>query len=141
MAQIMQILGGGSLLHRVSRSMTTKLDRRFATFGLTTQQAALLLIACGGVASPGQLAAAVGTDTAGMTKLLDRLQDKGLLRRRPNPADRRSVLVEPTERGQALVPDLTPVFGEVAGQAFDGFSGEDIADLTRLLRRMSQNLE
>lgn len=141
MTQTMQILGGGSLLHQVVRSFTTKLDRRFAPFGVTTQQAALLLNACSGLASPRQLMDAAGTDTAGMTKLLDRLEAKGLLSRRPNPSDRRSVLVEPTQRGLALVPELTPVFGEVAGQAFEGFSGNDIADLTRLLQRMSDNLQ
>jgi DNA-binding MarR family transcriptional regulator len=140
MAQIIQVLGGGSLLHQVVRAITTELDRRFASLGVTTQQAALLLNACSGVGSPSQLTHAVGTDTAGMTKLLDRLEAKGLVRRRPNPDDRRSVLVEPTERGLALAPQLTPVFGEVARQAFDGFTDEEAGQLSFLLRRIAANL-
>lgn len=121
--------------------MTTTLDRRFSAFGLTTQQAALLLTSCSGQSSPRQIAEAIGTDTAGMTRLLDRLEGKGLARRRPNPADRRSVLVEPTELGLALVPKLAPVFGEVAKQLFEGFSGVEITQFTSSLRRMRENLQ
>jgi DNA-binding MarR family transcriptional regulator len=84
---------------------------------------------------------AVGTDTAGMTKLLDRLEAKGLIERRPNPSDRRSVMIEPTERGLALVPELTPVFSQVARQLFDGFSDDEVANLTSSLRRMGENLK
>jgi DNA-binding MarR family transcriptional regulator len=140
-AQFLQVLGGGSLLHQVTRDSTTQLDRRFASLGVTTQQAALLVNASSGVTSPSQLMAAVGTDTAGMTRLLDRLEAKEFLRRSPNPDDRRSVLVEPTERGLALVPDLTPVFGEMARQLFAGFSDDEIADFTSFLRRMRENLK
>ena len=141
MPEIMQLLGGGSLLHQVVRDVNTKLDRRFASFGLTTQQAALLLSAAGGGSSPRQLMSVVGTDTAGMTKLLDRLEGKGLVKRCPNPDDRRSVLVEPTERGLTMVPQLAPVFGEVTGQLFEGFADEEIASFTSSLRRMRGNLQ
>jgi DNA-binding MarR family transcriptional regulator len=141
MPEIIKVLGGGSLLHQVVREVNTKLDRRFASFGVTTQQAALLLSAAGGGSSPGQLMTVVGTDTAGMTKLLDRLEAKGLVKRCPNPDDRRSVLVEPTEGGLSLVPELQPVFGEVTTQLFEGFSDSEIASFTSLLRRMRENLQ
>jgi DNA-binding MarR family transcriptional regulator len=137
----MQVLGGGSLLHLVVRDITTNLDRHFASFGVTTQQATLLLSAASGGSSPGQLMGVVGTDTAGMTKLLDRLEGKGLVQRCPNPDDRRSVLIEPTERGLTLVPELAPVFGQVASKLFDGFSGEEIASFNSALRRMRANLQ
>jgi DNA-binding MarR family transcriptional regulator len=76
-----------------------------------------------------------------MTKLLDRLEGKGLIERRPNPDDRRSVVIEPTEQGLALVPALAPVFGAVARQLFDGFSDAEVANLTSSLRRMGENLK
>lgn len=141
MANVMRVIGGASLLHQLARDVTTKLDRRLAPFGVTTQQAALLHNAASGGASPSQLMEAVGTDTAGMTKLLDRLEAKGLVERRPNPSDRRSVVIEPTESGLALVPRLSPVFGEVANQLFDGFSDDEVATLTSSLRRMGENLK
>src|SRR5215472_5991884 len=108
-----QVLGAGSLLHQVARDLATALDRQFAPFGVTAQQAALLLRVSRGQASPSQLIGALGTDTAGMTKLADRLEAKHLIERHNNPEDRRSVLIALTEPGQRLVPQLGPVFGRV----------------------------
>src|SRR5438105_9995913 len=89
-------LVAASVLSRVGREHTTVLDRRLAAFGLTAQQAAVLLGARKQPSSPSQLAETLGTDTAGMTRLLDRLEAKGLVRRRRHDQDRRAVLVELT---------------------------------------------
>jgi DNA-binding MarR family transcriptional regulator len=134
-------LGGGSLLHQVARDLATALDRQLAPFGLTAQQAALLLhVSRQPAASPSQLMTALGTDTAGMTRLADRLEGKHLIKRHPNPQDRRSVLIALTEHGQALVPRLGPVFGGVTRRLFNGFSAGEIGDLTAMLERMAENL-
>jgi DNA-binding MarR family transcriptional regulator len=134
------LLGGGSLLHQVARDLATALDRQLAPFGLTAQQAALLLHASRQQSSPSQLMTVLGTDTAGMTKLADRLEAKGLIERHPNPGDRRSVLIALTEHGQALVPQLGPAFGRVTRQLFSGFSTGEIGVLTTMLERMRGNL-
>lgn len=49
--------------------------------------------------SAGQLAEAMGLSSGAMTNRLDRLEEAGLVRRLPDPDDRRGVLVEPTEAG------------------------------------------
>ena len=67
------------LIHQVSRELTNALERRLAPHGLTAQQAALLINAARGETSPKRLAPLLGTDTAGMTRLLDRLEAKGLV--------------------------------------------------------------
>ena len=82
----------------------------------------------------------LGTDTAGMTKLLDRLEVKGLIERQPNPGDRRSVLIALTADGQALTPRLRPVFGRITRRLFTGFSDAEIGVLTTMLERMRGNL-
>ncbi len=107
------VLGGGSLLNQVGRELTTAVERLLAPLGLTAQQAAVVLHASGKPVPPGRLAELVGTDTAGMTRLLDRLADKDLIRRTRHPDDRRSLLVELTDAGRALVPRLPPIFGEL----------------------------
>jgi DNA-binding MarR family transcriptional regulator len=135
-----QVLGAGSLLHRVARDLATALDRQLTPFGITAQQAALLLHASRLQSSPSQLMTALGTDTAGMTKLTDRLEAKGLIERHRNPQDRRSILIALTEDGQALVPRLGPVFGRVTRQLFNGFSTHEIGILTTTLERMRGNL-
>jgi DNA-binding MarR family transcriptional regulator len=133
------VLGGGSLLHRTAKDLTTVLERALAPCGVTAQQAALLL-RVRSETSPSRLADALGTDTAGMTRLLDRLEDKELLRRARNPADRRSVRIELTDTGAALIPRLAGAFGMVIARLFDGLSADDLQALTLMLGRMLSNL-
>jgi len=129
------------LLFQVARALRTDLEREVGQTGITSQQAGLLLSAWRhrGI-SPGQLAAPLGTDTAGMTRLLDRLQAKGLVFRRSSSSDRRLVVIELTEAGSALVPQLTPVFQQVNARLLDGLADEDVRRLEQLLRRLRDNL-
>ena len=139
-AQTGLVLGGGALLNQVGRALNTAAERLLAPLGLTAQQAALLLHAAARARSPSQLTELLGTDTAGMTRLLDRLQDKGLLRRTRHQVDRRSIVIELTPRGRAMVPKLPPIFGRISTQVFTGFSAEEITQVTDLLHRMLDNL-
>ncbi len=134
------VLGGGSLIHQVGRELGTALERQLAPYGITAQQAALLLHAGRQETGPSQLMTQLGTDTAGMTKLLDRLEDKGLLRRRRHPDDRRAIIIELTDQGRALVPRLPPIFGRVTRQLLTGFSTDEISQLMAMLQRMLDNL-
>lgn len=133
-------LGAGPLLHLAARDLATALDRQLAPLGVTAQQAALLLHASRQQYSPSQLMSLLGTDTAGMTKLADRLEAKQLIERHPNPQDRRSVLITLTPAGQALVPRLAPVFGRVTRRLFNGFSPGEVSVLTTMLERMRNNI-
>jgi DNA-binding MarR family transcriptional regulator len=47
-----------------------------------------------GAATPGKLAASTGLSSGGVTVALDRLEKAGFIRREPNPADRRSLLIK-----------------------------------------------
>jgi DNA-binding MarR family transcriptional regulator len=51
--------------------------------------------------SPGQLAADMRLSSGAMTNRLDRLEEAGLIRRLPDPQDRRGTIIEPTEAGNA----------------------------------------
>jgi len=75
-----------------------------------------------------------------MTRLIDRLEAKSLVRRAPHPDDRRSVVIELTEAGRSLLPKLPPVFGRVTSRLLAGFSADEISVLTAMLQRMRQNL-
>jgi DNA-binding MarR family transcriptional regulator len=134
------LLGGGSLVHQVARELNTALDRQLAPFDLTAQQAALLLRAARQETSPSQLKALLGTDTAGMTRLLDRLEAKGLLNRRRHPDDRRSIVIEPTDQARALIPRVAPIFRRVNGQLLAGLTEPEVTQLTTTLQRMLDNI-
>src|SRR5512144_1777169 len=105
-----------SLLVRLAREVRTVLDQRFAPLGLTSQQAGLLVHVFTGQSSPRRLADLLGTDTAGVTRLVDRLQAKGLIERGADPTDRRAVAVHLTAAGRELVPELPPIFEAVGTQ-------------------------
>lgn len=66
-------------------------------FGLSANEKLAVMYLAEGVTSPGDLAEALGLTSAGVTNLLDRLEEQGLIRRDPHPTDRRRVLVRLTK--------------------------------------------
>jgi DNA-binding MarR family transcriptional regulator len=130
------------LLFEVARHLATAIDRRMAAFNLTGQQAALLLRCCAQPnLTPSQLAPGLGTDNAGITRLLDRLEGKGLVERRMSPADRRAVVIEPTDAGREIFPELSTALREVVAQLLAGFEANELPALHSLLRRLLDNVE
>jgi DNA-binding MarR family transcriptional regulator len=75
-----------------------------------------------------------------VTRLLDALVTKGLVRRAPDPADRRIVQIWLTERGQQLEAELVPLARALMADAARGIPAEDIAVTLRTLRRMQENM-
>ncbi|MEU1954246.1 MarR family winged helix-turn-helix transcriptional regulator [Nocardia rhamnosiphila] len=130
-----------SLLHDTARTLTRLLDRQLAPHDVTAQQAALMINLAGGETSPNRLAVLLGTDTAGTSRLIDRLAVKGLLRRHRGTTDRRSVVLELTDTGQKLVPALVPTFGRVATDLFNGLTDADIRRVGDALERALKNTE
>jgi DNA-binding MarR family transcriptional regulator len=91
--------------------------------------------------SAGDLSRALLVSTGGMTSRLDRLERAGLIRRLPDPTDRRGVLVELTDEGSALI-DRT--VAEQAGKEVDvarALTPRDTATLNQLLRKILADLE
>jgi DNA-binding MarR family transcriptional regulator len=89
--------------------------------------------------TPAQIARYLGTDTAGMTRLIDRLESRGLVRRRKHPTDRRSILLEPTAKGAAIIPELRQLFRNTARDLTRGFSASETQMLVMLLERLAGN--
>jgi DNA-binding MarR family transcriptional regulator len=140
LASPLTAVGGGSLLHRVGRELVNATDQRLREFGLTSQQASLLANLAAGARTPTDLVDVLGSDTAAVTRLVDRVEAAGLVRRERHPSDRRSVTVDLTDEGRALLPRIAPVFTGVTERLFDGFTDAEVTDLTALLHRMLANM-
>ncbi|WUJ67697.1 MarR family transcriptional regulator [Kribbella soli] len=125
-----------SLVTQVARGVRTALDQRFGELGLTSQQAGVLLHVSGGTTSPRKLADLLGTDTAGMTRLVDRLVEKGYLDRLPAADDRRTITVALTSAGRELVPAIKPIFDEVADTITADIPAEALPDVLKALEAM-----
>jgi DNA-binding MarR family transcriptional regulator len=86
--------------------------------------------------SAGELAEHTGLSSGAMTNRLDRLEEAGLVRRVPDPNDRRGVLVEPTEEGHAA---WDRAVGTAAGREAliaSVLSATEKEELHSLLRRL-----
>ena len=129
-----------SLVFRLGRELRTALDRRLLGHGITSQQAALLLLSrLLKEPSPIKMAERLGTDTAGMTRLLDRLETKGLIFRKVSPDDRRSLVVVLGPRSKNILPRLIPAFRQVNTGLLDGFKEPEVKQLQLMLRRLLKN--
>jgi len=129
-----------TLIFHLGREVRTALDRRFESHGITSQQAALLLLSRL-LKEPSQIkmAARLGTDAAGMTRLLDRLERKQLIVRRVSPDDRRLVVVELGPRSRRVLPRLIPEFKWAENGLLDGFNKSEVDQLNKMLRRLLHN--
>ena len=76
-----------------------------------------------------------------MTHLLARMERDGLIRRTPNPHDKRSSLISLTLFALEKFPDARAVLLEGNKVALQGFTEQEIATLSQLLRRVVQNLD
>lgn len=72
------------------------------------------------------------------TEVVDGLENKGLLERRPDPRDRRVTLVGLTPRGAAVCEAIRTARGTGADLAVDRLSATDRAHLSRILRRLRE---
>jgi DNA-binding MarR family transcriptional regulator len=89
-----------------------------------------------GPKSVGQLADATGLRAAATTALVDRLSERGLVRRMPSTEDRRRVLVEMTEHGAALTWKYYGPLVAEGQQLLAGLDTDELAAMRRLLDGM-----
>jgi DNA-binding MarR family transcriptional regulator len=89
----------------------------------------------------GDLSRGLMLSTGGMTNRLDRLEGAKLIRRLPDPDDRRGVLVELTDEGSDLIDRAVVEEAAKERGLFDVFSAKELRDLNRLLRKSLGALE
>lgn len=91
--------------------------------------------------TPTELYRSVLVTSATMTERLDRLQRRKLIRRRPATRDRRSVLVELTPRGRALIDHAITDLLNTEAALLHGLSPADRSALAALLTKLAAALE
>lgn len=74
-------------------------------------------------------------DSATLTGVLDRLEGQGLVKRKPNPSDRRAILIVLTEEGRALAGKVRRIMAE-ANHTFLEELGEEERVFRQILNRM-----
>ncbi|MFP1623680.1 MarR family winged helix-turn-helix transcriptional regulator [Streptomyces sp. 5K101] len=82
----------------------------------------------------------VGLDPSTVTKMLQRLEQTGHVSRSPDPADRRAVVVEATERSCALLADMSAAWTALEEQTLAGLDPDERRELARLLGKVEASL-
>lgn len=132
----------GFLVKRVMLSMSQQIDRRLAPDDLTTAQwSPLMRLKKDGPSTVAELARCQAMDAGAMTRLLDRLEKKGLCKRTRSVEDRRVVQVDLTPEGHAALRNVPAMLSEVLNLHLAGFSEDEWRTLRDLLRRMAENGE
>jgi len=132
--------GIGRLLSRVKMEMHEALDRELAPLDITAAQFVILMnLASGEVDSASKLCKGVSYDPGAMTRMLDRLEGKRLIRRARCPDDRRRVILELTPEGKAVYPKLVAAYANVLNRFLHGFNKAEVRQLETLLSRMLVN--
>jgi DNA-binding MarR family transcriptional regulator len=126
-------------LSRTGEALVGELDRCIAaTFGMPHAAATALAVidGAGEPVTPSQVSDRVLVASATMTATLDLLEYRGWIRRIPNPADRRSVLIEITPDGRATADQLLPGIRTVERNILSALTPGERAHLLEMLAKI-----
>jgi DNA-binding MarR family transcriptional regulator len=130
-------------LTRLSRLNSVALEEHAAEYGSTSSESAVLgaLLLGGPVLNPSSLTRLVVQSPGGLTKTLRRLEDAGHVRRRPDPADRRALLVVLTDKGRRAAERANAELRSYYDDLLVDLSARERSELTSLLRKVLDRLE
>src|SRR6516162_6228093 len=133
-------LNVGQLMSCARASLLTSLDTELERFGLNSTQFIVLKHLGEGMAhTAADLCRLHRYDTGAMTRILDRLEEKGLVRRERGREDRRVVFLRLAPAGRTLLPRLLAVATRIVEAHLAGFSASEIEAFKSYLHRMIDN--
>lgn len=131
----------GFLVTDVARLLRKQLDARVRHLGVTGPQVRLLLnVARNPGLNQGALADRLEVEPITTCRMIDRLEQAGLVQRERDPSDRRAWLLFLTDDAKALVDELRTIGDEMIDDAMAGFCETERASVCRLLGRLRVNL-
>lgn len=126
-------------LIRASRAVLARIEPLLTASGLTpTQLGVLEAILHKGPQTQRALGRLVLTSAGNMTDVIDKLETRDLVRRRAVPGDRRSLHVELTPPGRALIEDVFPRHAADIARAMGGIGPGDLPALGNHLRAVGR---
>jgi DNA-binding MarR family transcriptional regulator len=128
------------LFKRAHLNLAALHEQLLAPFGISAGElAVMMLIQTRAPESQQQIADRLGIDRTTMVEVIDGLETKGLVNRRPDTADRRRKVVELTEPGRSMIPRAIKASDQAEQQLLAGFDDDERATLLAFLRRIATN--
>ena len=140
----------GALVSRIKIEMLAALDRelaqdkRLAPLEMSAAQYIIVANLATGPDEPksaADLCKVISYDAGAMTRMLDRLEAKGLIRRTRSSQDRRLLNLELTEEGRAAFPRMREISMSIANRFLRGFTKAEARQLEGFLSRMLENTQ
>lgn len=127
-------------LKLVMGSLVRRVDRHMQPLELTGMQwEPVLMLWLKRADTVANLARMSGVGLAAMSRMLDRLEEKDLLRRERSETDRRVVNLHLTPKGKKVANKIWPIVVEGMHVHLDGFKKEELAQFNGFLSRMLAN--
>ena len=102
------------------------------------QMGLMIILAKSGPMNQISLGEEMAIDKATMVKILDVMEEANVVRRKPDPADRRVKLVELTTKGRGLIPKMRKMRETVENQFLSVLTKTEAAELRRLISKLVQ---
>nr|WP_314487569.1 MarR family transcriptional regulator [uncultured Pseudomonas sp.] len=127
----------GLLLGRAAILKDRILDAHLESEGVTAAQFKVLVIVTQlALDTPAEMCRCLGLDSGSMTRMLDRLEQKALIRRQRCPQDRRQVRLVLTTEGQRLADRLPEVGAKAMNELVGVLEADELSTLERLLAKI-----
>ena len=136
---------GGFLISRIKQVGSRIFDRMLAEANIDAFNGAqgrilYVLWQWDGI-SISQLSSQTSLANTTLTSMLDRMEQSGLIRRKPSPRDRRQQLIVLTEQARSLRADYDRISQRANERYYRGFTEEEVRQLEGYLQRVLNNLE
>jgi DNA-binding MarR family transcriptional regulator len=115
-------------------------DKELAALEVTAAQFAIIAnVLKGHATSACELCSFMDYDRGAMSRMIDRLESKGLLRRVPLAHTRRTMALEVTEAGKAAFPKMQACLARVLNRLLKGVTKAQVREVERTLKQMLAN--
>jgi DNA-binding MarR family transcriptional regulator len=119
-----------------------ELDTRLAPLDLkATDYVVLVTLATGDVETASSVCSVLAHDPGAMTRKIDALEKRGLVRRVRSAEDRRAIKLELTPEGKKLYPKALAAAVSMANEFLEGFTKAEVKALEGFLKRILTNVE
>jgi DNA-binding MarR family transcriptional regulator len=130
-----------SRMDKIGRYLQSAFRASLGQAGLTKEEWRVIIALSRGVRSHGWLCRDLDVSTGAMTNRLDKLEDRGLIKRTPDPDDRRGVLLELTEGGRERLDGYVDAGASREKELLSGLSPAEKRELNALLSKLLLSLQ
>jgi DNA-binding MarR family transcriptional regulator len=131
----------GFILKEVSRLYTRRFEERARALGLTLPQCKVLVyLAKNEGVSQAQLSELTEVEPMSLVRILDHMEEEGLLERRASPLDRRARSLFLRAKAKPIEDSIWSISDITRGEAFAGISTQDAAKFITVFEQIRMNV-